>query len=204
MLIEDKPKQVAADRPIHQDVTIHPLAEVEPGAHIGPGSSVWRFAHVRTEAVIGADCNIGNGCYIDKGAILGDRVRVQNGVLVYNGVVVEDDAFLGPNVTFTNDMYPRAHSRDWTIVPTRVCRGASIGANATIVCGVTLHEHAMVAAGSVVTRDVPPHGLVCGAPARLVGYVCICGQKLPVERGQKPAVHVQCLHCGHECVVGGQ
>jgi acetyltransferase-like isoleucine patch superfamily enzyme len=119
------------------------------------------------------------GCgFVDSGVTIGDRVRIQNGVLIYNGVTVEDDVFLGPNMIFTNDLYPRADGRHWSIVPTRVCRGASIGANATIVCGVTIGEYAMVAAGSVVTKDIPPYTLVRGNPARAVGHVCVCGRKI--------------------------
>jgi len=157
---------------------IHPCAEVEAGAQLGTDVKVWRFAHVRGGAIIGENSMVGGCCFIDSGVTIGRCVRIQNGVLVYNGVTIEDEVFLGPNMVFTNDLYPRADGRHWKIVPTRVCQGASIGANATIVCGVTIGRYAMVAAGSVVTKDIPPYTLVRGNPARPVGYVCRCGHKL--------------------------
>lgn len=112
--------------------------------------------------------------YIDVGVEIGNNVKIQNGVSVYRGVKVEDDVFLGPHMTFTNDLYPRAFNEDWELVPTLVKKGASIGAHATIVCSVTIGEYAMVGAGAVVTKDVPPFGLVFGNPARLKGFVCYC------------------------------
>lgn len=176
---------------------IHPLADVEAGAAIGPGTKIWRFAHVRAGAVIGEQSMVGGCCFVDSGVTIGDRVRIQNGVLLYNGVTVEDEVFLGPNMIFTNDLYPRADGRHWAIVPTRVCRGASIGANATIVCGITIGEYALVAAGSVVTRDVPPFTLVRGNPARAMGRVCICGKKLPAPTGRLAT----CADCRREIVL---
>jgi UDP-2-acetamido-3-amino-2,3-dideoxy-glucuronate N-acetyltransferase len=163
---------------IAPDAYIHPLADVEDGANIGAGTKIWRFAHIRTGSVIGEKCMLGNCSYVDSGVTIGNQVRVQNGCLIYNGVTIEDEVFLGPNMIFTNDLFPRADGRHWVIVPTRVCHGASIGANATIVCGTTIGEYAMIAAGSVVTRDVPAFALVRGNPARHVGYVCVCGVKL--------------------------
>lgn len=163
---------------IAEDAYIHPLADVEEGAQIGAGTKIWRFAHIRAGSVIGEKCMLGNSTYVDAGVTIGNLVRVQNGCLIYNGVTIEDEVFLGPNMIFTNDLFPRADGRHWVIVPTRVCRGASIGANATIVCGTTIGEYAMIAAGSVVTRDVAPFSLVRGNPARHVGYVCVCGVKL--------------------------
>lgn len=149
---------------------IHPTAIVEDGAHIGDGTRIWHFVHVRTGASVGSDCVLGKDVYVDVGAVIGDGVKIQNGVSVYNGVTLEHDVFVGPHVAFTNDLYPRA-SGAWTITPTRVCAHASIGANATILCGITIGQHAMIGAGAVVTKDVPPYGLVCGNPACLVGYV---------------------------------
>lgn len=175
----------------------HPTAVVEEGAVVGEGTRIWHFAHVRSGARVGRYCRIGKDVYIDEGAVVGDRVKIQNGVSVYKGVVIEDDAFIGPYAVFTNDKYPRSFSEDWEVVPTRVKRGASIGANATIVCGVTIGEYAMVAAGSVVTRDVPPHGLVMGNPARLVGFVCYCGRPLKEKAGEsQDSVLFKCSHCG--------
>ncbi|HOF89966.1 MAG TPA: acyltransferase [Armatimonadota bacterium] len=177
------------------DAYIHPLAEVEDGARIGAGTKVWRFAHVRAGSVIGEKCMLGNCTYVDAGVTIGNLVRVQNGCLIYNGVTIEDEVFLGPNMIFTNDLYPRADGRHWVIVPTRVCRGASIGANATIVCGTTIGEYAMIAAGSVVTRDVPAFALARGNPARHVGYVCVCGAKLG-DAGLPTDAPVSCAKCG--------
>lgn len=155
----------------------HPLALVESG-EVGPGTRVWAWAHVMAGARIGADCNIGEHCFIESGAQLGDRVTVKNGVAVWDGVVAEDDVFLGPNAVLTNDLRPRSKVYRAALQPTLLKRGASVGANATILCGVTVGEHAMIGAGSVVTRSVPPHALVVGNPARIVGRVCTCGARL--------------------------
>lgn len=155
---------------------VHPraLCEVE----VGEGTRVWAFAHVLPGAVVGAGCNIGDHAFVEGGAVLGDRVTVKNGALVWNGVTIEDDVFVGPNATFTNDLLPRSGNRAFTLVPTTVRRGASIGANATIVCGITIGEHALVAAGAVVTKDVEAHTLVAGNPARVIGRVGHDGGRL--------------------------
>ncbi len=182
-------------------IFIHPTAVVEEGAVIGEGTKIWHFVHVRAGAKIGRNCNIGKDVYIDVGVEIGDNVKIQNGVSVYRGVKLEDDVFVGPYAVFTNDLYPRAFNRNWKVVPTLVKRGASIGANATIVCGVTIGEYAMVAAGAVVTRDIPPHGLVMGNPARLRGFVCYCGKPLrDSDIVEKTSEHVvfKCPECGKE------
>lgn len=168
--------------------SIHPTAIVEPGARIGAGTRIWHWVHVMPGAQIGARCSIGQGCYV--GAVqIGDGCRVQNGVSLYDGVTLEDDVFLGPACAFTNVAHPRAHvSRCAELAPTRVARGASIGANATIRCGVIIGSYAMVGAGAVVTRDVAPHALVVGAPARRVGWACRCGETLPAS--------LTCARCG--------
>ncbi len=155
---------------------IHCLADVEDGARIGGGTRIWRFAHVRRGAEVGEQCVLGNGVFVDTDVKIGRGVKIQNGVSVYAGVTIEDEAFLGPHMTFTNDLHPRSFNEEWELIPTWVGRGASIGANATVLCGVRIGEYSMVAAGAVVTHDVPPYGLVVGAP-RLVGYVCRCGRK---------------------------
>ncbi len=152
-------------------VFIHPTAEVEDGAVIGPGTKVWHLGHVRAGARIGAGCTLGRNVFIDAGVTVGDRSKIQNNVSVYAGVSLQDEVFVGPSVVFTNDRRPRAQNPDWEITHTVVRRGASIGANATLVCGVEIGEYAMVAAGSVVTRDVRPYQLVAGNPARHVGWV---------------------------------
>jgi UDP-2-acetamido-3-amino-2,3-dideoxy-glucuronate N-acetyltransferase len=154
---------------------VHPTAIVEDGASVGPGTQVWHHSHVRAGAVVGAECNLGKNVYVDEGASIGDRVKVQNNVSVYRGVVLHDEVFVGPSAVFTNDLFPRAQSASWDVVRTVVERGASVGANATVVCGVTLGAWSMVGAGSVVTHDVPANALVIGNPARLHGWVCSCG-----------------------------
>lgn len=165
---------------------IHPTAEVERGAKIGPNTRVWNHAHVRAGAVIGDDCSIGYGVFVDGGAVIGSSVKLQNRVSVFRGVTLEDGVFVGPHATFTNDRYPRAitpegrviSEEDWTPQPTLVKLGASIGAGAVVLAGVTIGRWAMVGANALVTQDVPDHGLVVGSPARLVGYACACGQAL--------------------------
>ena len=172
-------------------VFIHPTADVSEESRIGDGTCIWHHAQVRELAVIGEKCTIGKGVYIDKNVRVGNRVKIQNYVSVYNGAEIEDDVFIGPSVTFTNDKYPRS----WVWDDSRICRtyikrGASIGANATIVCDVTIGEYAMIGAGAVVTRNVPPHGLVVGNPAKLVGFVCECGARLGKD--------LKCPVCGKE------
>jgi len=163
--------------------TVHPTAEVSDRARIGDGTRVWHHCQVREDAVIGENCILGKNVYVDFGVRIGSNVKLQNNVSVYHGVTVEDDVFVGPGVCFTNDLYPRV--RLWSpdrVVKTLVKKGASIGANATIVCGNTVGEHAMVGAGSVVTKDIPDHALAYGNPAKVVGYVCVCGKKVKRKR----------------------
>jgi len=169
-------------------IRIHPTAEVSERAFIGEGSSVWHQAQVREGAQIGAHCIIGKGVYIDAGVTIGDNVKIQNYVSVYHGVTIEDGVFVGPHVCFTNDLRPRAvnpdgslkAADDWVLTKTLIRRGAALGANATIQCGITVGEWAMIGAGSVVTRDIPDYGLAWGNPSRLFGFVCPCGEKLEV------------------------
>jgi UDP-2-acetamido-3-amino-2,3-dideoxy-glucuronate N-acetyltransferase len=183
-------------------VFVHPHALVESKA-VGQGTRVWAFAHVLRGAELGQDCNVGDHCYVEGGARLGDRVTLKNGVAVWDGVILGDDTFVGPNAVFTNERLPRSariqryRRGAETFVPekTHVQRGATIGANATVVCGVTLGEHSFVAAGAVVTRDVPAFGVVRGVPARLVGYVCACGERLVVPRGTRKAKLIECRAC---------
>lgn len=161
------------------NVFVHERALCESD-RVGPGTRIWAFAHVMEGAVIGADCNVCGHAFIEAGAVVGDRVVVKNAVLIWDGVTIGDDVFVGPNAVFTNDLDPRAaykKSRN-EFLPTQVEDGASIGAQATIVCGVTIGRSAFVGAGAVVTADVPAHGLVVGNPARRVGWICECGLRL--------------------------
>jgi len=160
-------------------VFVHPAGLCESST-VGAGTRVWAFAHVLDGAVIGADCNVCDGVFVEGGAVIGDRVTLKNGVLVFDLVTVEDDVFLGPNMVFTNDLRPRAGIRRGRedLHPTLVKRGATVGAGATIVCGVTIGEDAFVAAGAVVIRDVPAQAFVAGNPARQKGWVCRCGTQL--------------------------
>ena len=159
-------------------IFIHETADVSCEASIGDDTKIWNNAQVREYAEIGHGCIIGKNSYIDTYTKIGNFVKVQNNVNVYKGVTIEDEVFVGPNATFTNDLHPRAFSRDWKVTTTLVKKGASIGAGAVIVCGVTIGEYAMVGAGAVVTKDVPPHALVTGNPARVHGHVCYCGAKI--------------------------
>jgi UDP-2-acetamido-3-amino-2,3-dideoxy-glucuronate N-acetyltransferase len=167
------------------NVYIHPSANVSDKAVIGAGTKVWINVQIRENANIGAGCILSKDVYIDHAVRIGDRCKIQNSVSVYNGVSIGDDVFVGPNVAFTNDRVPRAFNTDWRITETKVQRGASLGANSTIVCGVTVGEYAMVAAGSVVTKDVPPYTLVMGNPARPVGKIDKSGNRLSEDGGHE-------------------
>jgi UDP-2-acetamido-3-amino-2,3-dideoxy-glucuronate N-acetyltransferase len=176
------------------DYFVHESSCVDEGARIGSGTRIWHFSHVMKDAVIGARCNVGQNVFIASGVVIGDNVKIQNNVSLYAGVTVEDDVFLGPSMVFTNVINPRSHvERKAEYRPTAVGRGASIGANATVVCGVRLGRYCFVGAGAVVTRDVPDFGLVYGNPARLHGYVCRCGVGLSFEAATSAA---SCRECG--------
>jgi acetyltransferase-like isoleucine patch superfamily enzyme len=172
---------------------VHPSAIVEDGAVVGNGTRIWHRGHVRAGSHVGCDCTLGFSVYVDTMVTVGDRCKIQNHVSLFRGVVVEDDVFIGPSVVFTNDLYPRAGSIDWDVGTTRVHRGASIGANATVICGVDIGEWAMIAAGAIVTKDVPPHALIVGTPGRRRGWVCRCG--LPLGTPATDATR-WCTRCG--------
>jgi UDP-2-acetamido-3-amino-2,3-dideoxy-glucuronate N-acetyltransferase len=156
---------------VSESVFIHERGLVEPGAKLGPGTRVWAFAHVLGGAVIGRDCNLCDQTFVENDVVIGDRVTIKCGVQIWDGVRLEDDVFVGPNATFTNDLFPRSKQFPEKFTPTVVRKGASIGANATILAGLTIGEHAMVGAGAVVTKDVPPYAIVVGNPAKVRGYV---------------------------------
>jgi UDP-2-acetamido-3-amino-2,3-dideoxy-glucuronate N-acetyltransferase len=164
-------------------VFIHPNAIVERNVTLGSATKIWEWTKIREGAVIGSMCNIGQGCYIDTNVKIGDRCKIQNGVSIYRGVTLGDDVFVGPGATFTNDRVPRADNAEWPITKTSVENGASVGANSTIICGVSLGERCMIAAGAIVTRDVPRHALVAGGPARIIDWVAKDGRRL----GRDPA-----------------
>ena len=163
---------------------IHPSADVSPEAEIGEGSLIWHEAQVREGARLGRECILGKGAYVDRGVTIGERCKLQNRASVFHGTTLEDGVFIGPHAVLANDRYPRAINTDgtlkgeddWEVAPTLVQRGASIGAGAVILPGVTIGRWALVAAGAVVTMDVPPHGIVKGNPARFAGWACDCGR----------------------------
>jgi UDP-2-acetamido-3-amino-2,3-dideoxy-glucuronate N-acetyltransferase len=170
--------------------SIHPSAFVDEGARIGEGTRIWHFCHVMPGAEIGPGCSLGQNVFVAPRVIVGQNVKIQNNVSLYEGVILEDDVFCGPSCVFTNVRTPRSEiprNRPEDYATTRVGRGASLGANCTIVCGATIGHHAFIGAGAVVTRDVPAHALMAGVPARRIGWACTCGLTLP-----------QALRCG-EC-----
>jgi UDP-2-acetamido-3-amino-2,3-dideoxy-glucuronate N-acetyltransferase len=171
---------------------VHPSSFVDEGARIGSGTKIWHFCHVMPGAVIGERCILGQNVVVMPGTRIGNNVKIQNNVSIYEGVQLEDDVFCGPSCVFTNVLNPRSHvSRKDEYRTTLVKRGSTIGANATIVCGVTLGEYSFVGAGAVVTTDVAPYALMVGVPARRVGWMCQCGERLTLSQGQ-----ARCLRCG--------
>lgn len=174
------------------DYFVHESSYVDDGAVVGRGTRIWHFCHVMPGAVIGAGCNLGQNVVVMPGTRIGNNVKIQNNVSIYEGVVLEDDVFCGPSCVFTNVINPRSHvSRKSEYLPTVVRRGASIGANATVICGVTIGEYGFVGAGAVVREDVPAYGLMVGVPARRIGWVCRCGVRLRVQAGE-----ATCHSCG--------
>lgn len=169
-----------------------PKAIVESGK-IGRDTRIWAFSHIAKKVQVGKDCNIGEHCYLESGVLLGDAVTVKNGVCLWQGVVLEDNVFIGPNAVFTNELYPRS-KRYGKYLVTRVKKGAAIGANATVICGIVIGKYAMIGAGSVVTKNVGDYVLVYGNPAVFKGYACECGDKLKIVRNK-----ARC-HCGRKYI----
>ena len=179
----------------------HPTAIVESDA-IGADTKIWHFVHVRKGATIGKRCVLGKSTYVDTGVTIGDYVKIQNFASIYRGVTIEDSVFVGPGVVFTNDKRPRASLwDDDRLMRTTVKKGASIGANATIICGVVISEYAMIGVGSVVTREVPAFSLVYGNPARWHGYVCYCGETLGAPFAENYEEATYACRCGEKIAV---
>ena len=181
----------------------HASSFVDDGAVVGEGTKIWHFCHVMAGATIGRRCNIGQNVVVSPDVTIGDNVKIQNNVSVYTGVVLEDDVFCGPSMVFTNVANPRSHvSRRHEYLRTRVGRGATLGANCTVVCGHTVGRYAFIGAGAVVTRDVPDYALVVGNPARITGWMCECGVK--IASGAQPPAQAQCSACASTYSFDGQ
>jgi UDP-2-acetamido-3-amino-2,3-dideoxy-glucuronate N-acetyltransferase len=193
----------------HKDFKIHPTADVSPNAEIGAGTVIWHHSQIREGAKLGANCVVSKCVYIDAGVTIGNCVKIQNYISIYHGVTIEDGVFCGPHCVFTNDKIPRAvnpdlslkAADDWVLSKTLVRQGAAIGANATIVCGVTIGRWAMIGSGSVVSRDVPDYGLVWGNPARLHGFVCPCGHRLEAYKVEGTQMLARCPSCQHQVAI---
>jgi UDP-2-acetamido-3-amino-2,3-dideoxy-glucuronate N-acetyltransferase len=176
-------------------VFVHESSFVDEGSTIGDDTKIWHFCHVMPGAAIGRGCNIGQNVVVASGAVIGNNVKIQNNVSVYTGVTIEDDVFCGPSMVFTNVVNPRSHvSRKHEYRATIVKRGATLGANSTILCGHTIGRYAFIGAGAVVIRDVPDHALVVGNPGRITGWMCQCGVKLAA--GTKAPSAAACAACG--------
>jgi len=183
-----EPDGVHGSASVHRSAFVHESAYVDAGATVGSGTKIWHFCHLMAGCRVGADCTVGQNVFIGEDVVVGSNVKIQNNVSLYTGLKVEDDVFLGPSMVFTNVINPRSHvSRKDEFLPTLVKRGATVGANATVVCGLTLGEYCFVGAGAVVTRDVPDHALVHGVPARQRGWVCRCGVGLDFDSGDSAA-----------------
>jgi UDP-2-acetamido-3-amino-2,3-dideoxy-glucuronate N-acetyltransferase len=177
------------------EVFVHESSYVDEGCEIGAGTKIWHFSHVMSRSRIGRGCNIGQNVVVSPDVVIGDNVKIQNNVSIYTGVILEDDVFCGPSMVFTNVVNPRSHvSRKDEYRATLVKRGASLGANCTVVCGHTVGAYAFVGAGAVITRDVPDFALVVGNPGRISGWMCRCGVKLTA--GAQPPQRAICAACG--------
>lgn len=184
---------------MEKDFFVHESSYVDMPCSIGRGTRIWHFSHIMSGCSIGEDCNIGQNVVISPDVTLGRNVKIQNNVSVYTGVICEDDVFLGPSCVFTNVINPRSHvSRKDEYKRTLVCKGASVGANATIICGHKIGRYALIGAGAVVTKDIPDYAVAVGNPAKVVGYVCACGQRLNTD-----AV-IQCSSCKKKYVMENQ
>ena len=172
-------------------ITVHPTAIIDNGAEIGAGSRIWHWVHICSKAVIGKNCSFGQNVFVGNDVVIGDNVKIQNNVSVYDSVILEDDVFCGPSMVFTNVINPRSHViRKNEYKKTVVRKGASIGTNATIICGIELGQYCFIAAGAVVNKNVAPYSLMAGVPALRKGWICVCGVQLPKKTGE-----VSCSNC---------
>lgn len=172
----------------------HEKAMVHPDAKIGKGTRIWANTNIQAGAVIGEGCNICDGSFVEKGAVVGNHVTVKHYVSIFDGVTIEDDVFIGSNIAFINDRYPRSNRKDqWVLEKTLVKKGATLGTNAVIMCGITIGKYAFIGSGSVVTKNVLDHVIVYGNPAKFQGYACICGRKLDQ--------YYRCNSCGKKFVL---
>lgn len=192
----------AAGKPLRvidltKDYFAHETACIDEGAEIGAGTKIWHFSHIMPGSKIGKNCNLGQNVVVSPRCRIGDNVKIQNNVSIYTGVILEDDVFCGPSMVFTNVINPRSHiERKSEYQDILVKKGATIGANATILCGHTLGRFCFIGAGAVVTKDVPDYGLVVGNPGRLKGYVCYCGDKLEMDVSDQDVDSCDCRSCG--------
>lgn len=181
---------------------IHATAIVSPKATIGAGTRIWHWSHIREGATIGDDCVLGQNVYVAPTAVIGRGVKIQNNVSIYDGVILEDDVFCGPSAVFTNVRTPRSHvDRSGAFEKTLIKKGATIGANATVICGVTIGEYAMIGAGAVITKNIAPYARVLGSPARQIGWSCRCGTSLPTDLPLSPGpepIDTSCPECGEK------
>jgi UDP-2-acetamido-3-amino-2,3-dideoxy-glucuronate N-acetyltransferase len=189
-------KVANSDSQSERDFFVHPLALVESD-DIGPGTRVWPFAHVMKGVRVGGGCNIGEHAFLECGVVVGNNVTVKNGVAIWTGVTIEDDVFLGPNCVLTNDPNPRAYIKkpSASLVHTRIRANATVGANATLLCGISIGRYAFIGAGAVVIRSVADFALVVGNPSRQIGWMCACGKKIPMPVSAAPGTACICAHC---------
>jgi len=184
---------------MNPSVFVHESSYVDSPCEIGDGTKIWHFSHVMKNCQIGSNCNIGQNVVVSPQCVIGNNVKIQNNVSVYTGVILEDDVFCGPSMVFTNVYNPRSHvERKNEYRTTLVKKGATIGANATVVCGTTLGRFSFVGAGSVVTRDVPDYAMVYGNPAKLRGWACACGEKLPIAVAPPAEQKIECSRCAQQ------
>ena len=177
------------------DVYVDPTAIVDKDVKLGSGTKIWHFVHIMKDAEIGRDCIFADYVYVGRGVKIGNKVKLENRATVYEGVTIEDNVFVGPHVTFTNDSYPRASNPNWKIMQTLVKKGSAIGAGTVIVCGVTIGENSMIGAGSVVTDNIPPYALDYGNPAKVRDFICRCGKKLKSQKKNEKIILMECPCC---------